>query len=170
MASSLLVQRLSLLLVASTLLCSVGCASTPILNKFLLLDTDDAAEAKPLDPNTPHVTVMLVPAKGKMRRARIPFRDGMVVSDVVGQTKAMKRFKRENIEILRKTPRDIRPLRMHVKCDRKKQGISGGSDYALHPGDIIQVMEDKSGAVDDWLGNALGPIGAKAVQSSMPSL
>jgi|GEM_PF-3484820 len=150
---------------------SVGCASTPALNKFLLLDLEPEAETvAPLDPNVPHVTVMLIPSNGKTRKARVPVQEGMLVSDVIKQTKATKRFRRETINIMRKTPRDIRPLRMHVNYNQKRQRIAPGSDYALHPGDVIQVVEDKTGAIDDIIGDALGPLGAQAVKQSVPAL
>ena len=170
MANPFSSHRLCLLVTLATVVSSVGCVSTPAINKFFLLDSEPAAEAAPLDPNTPHVTVMLIPTKGKTRRARVPLKEGMLVSDAIQQTKAAKKFRRESIEIMRPTPRDHRPLRMHVKYNQKSQRVSAGSDYALHPGDVIQVIEDNSNALDDMLGDAIGPLGAKAVQRSIPTI
>ena len=104
------------------------------------------------------VTVEFYPNRGRPKRTEVAFQDGMVAEDVLQKTGALRRFRRETIQVARFAPSGNDPVKMEVHYDRAKKQITPGTNYAIHPGDRIMVTQDTTTMVDDLMGSLLGPL------------
>lgn len=150
--------RFSLRLVSLSLLASAGCSTLPPAGGAAALLGENASA--PAATGFVHVT--LVTEDGKTRVARVPHRDGMLVSDALTQTKAMKQFYRSNVQV-RRPLQDGNFVKMSVNYDRAKRRVEPSHDYALQAGDHVEVTEVSANLVDDLIGAVIGSSNTKTV-------
>jgi hypothetical protein len=138
--------------------CSTGCST-------LALSVDDLFGANPAKagitatPGTdgPTIAIEFYPTNGQPERAFLPLESVTYVQDVLDRTKAHRKFGRIRIRIHRQLPNGS-GHKFDVHYDRKQRCIQPGFDYALHPGDRLQIYEDPTNSLDDMLQSIGGPL------------
>ena len=111
----------------------------------------------------PRCTIVMQPEKGRPEAVQVPLSEGATVQTVLDQSKAMKRFRRMNVYVLRKPAMDGKsprePQKMSVEFKRSGRQVEFDHDYALHPNDRIVVEENTSSMVDDMVGTMADALG-----------
>ncbi len=148
---------------ALTALGTSGCAGLGIGELSLFGSASGAAAAAKSDAaaeSLPKYYVEFHPDGGKPMRMEGTLDETMYVQGALEKTRAMKRFGKVNVFVVRTNQDSDRKHRMDVTYDSAKRRVTPETDYALHPGDRIVVVEDSSSLVDKLMGPALGPLGA----------
>jgi hypothetical protein len=125
---------------------------------------DLLAEEQPLSQTqTPGVpqqqgtyTVELRPTRAKHERVEVTFTGVPYVQQALEKGGAISKFRRMNVEIIRKTDGHVQKMRSSYDHVREQVPIEW--DYALYPGDVIIVTEDPRSMFDDMVESALGPL------------
>lgn len=112
------------------------------------------------DLEAPSVRVVFQPLKGRASGVVVPYEEGMVTQSALDQSRAMKRFKRASMHVRRQVPGTQNVAKMKVDYDHRKKQVDPLFDYALYPGDTIEVVEEKHSPMADFVMTALGPMGA----------
>ncbi len=102
-------------------------------------------------------TVEIKPESGSVQQFDRPLTGEVWLQDVVTQSGAPKRFRRMNIEVQRRSANG-QWAKMKAEVDRRTKKITIETDYAIHPGDRIVIVQDTSTAIDDVLGPFLGAL------------
>jgi len=127
-----------------------GCATAPLAEA-------DVAQMTPDGANSPMFTVEIKPESGSVQQFDRPLTGEVWLQDVVTQSGAPKRFRRMNIEVQRRSANG-QWAKMKAEVDRRTKKITIETDYAIHPGDRIVIVQDTSTAIDDVLGPFLGAL------------
>jgi hypothetical protein len=137
---------------------STGC-STLALSADDLFGADETKAGVTTSPGTdgPTIAIEFYPTNGQPERAFLPLESVTYVQDVLERTNAHRKFARIKIRIHRELPNGS-GHKFDVQYDRKYRRIQPGFDYALHPGDRLQIIEDPTNALDDMLQSIGGPL------------
>ena len=137
---------------------STGC-STLDSSVGDLFGGDDVKPVATPSPGTdgPTIAVEFYPKKGQPERAFLPLDSATYVQDVLERTNAQRKFSRMKIQIHRRLPNGG-GHKFDIVYDRKKRRVKDGFDYALHPGDRLQITEDPTNSFDDML-QSIGGLG-----------
>ena len=160
MTQSPLTRRYIDIVTALAVLIGGGCQSTT--PKSFVLSGDEggsAARASITDRKSdPTVWVEFHTSKGKAKRQRIAYRQGMFVSQLIQESKALKQFRREDIQLLRLADDGGSWFQMEVELDANRRNIEASTDYAVHAGDRLKITQDATSVFDDLLTATLGPL------------
>lgn len=115
--------------------------------------------AKSLPPGTPTYTVVFRVEGSKPKAVKLPLADTTYLNDALKQAGAANVFSTMKVQIVRKVPGQLQPLKLRAAWDKKAGRVSAESDYAVHPDDHIVVMDDSVGMLDQMLGTITAPLG-----------
>ena len=150
---ALKIKQVLLLSGAIATLSVSGCSTLPRPISFL-----GDGEVSPTPPKgTPAVGLSFVERGGQADKVKIPHQEGMLVEDALERTRALRRFHKAQINVIRRVPETQRVTKMKVVIERGR--VSVGSNYALMPKDIIEIREKHSTWYTDAARTALGPLG-----------
>ena len=138
-------------------LLAAGCAA-PMAGADLWpeLQPPKNAAAPTVQPG-PTFTVEIVPEHGNAARVQFPHTPESHVQDALDQSRAVKKFRRMTVEVLRPDADGSgRVDRMAAKFNSGKRQVSMLTDYSLYPGDVVRVTEDTSTILDDIVEKSLG--------------
>jgi hypothetical protein len=117
----------------------------------------------------PECTIVVQPARGKPRVVQMPLTEGATVQTALDHSKASKRFRRMNIEVLRKphaqASSPVPVQKMQVEYDRRRREVEIEYDYALYPNDRVIVEEDTTTVFDDMVEKVAGKLGVPMVRN-----
>jgi hypothetical protein len=140
-----------------------GCAGLSTGELSLLGSAGDDAAAAKSDAaaiSLPKYSVEIYPDAGQPQRVEAALDGTTFVQGALEKTGATKRFRKMNVFVIRANSDGAGKHRMDVTYDSAKRRVASDTDYALHPGDRIVVVEDTSTFVEKMLGPMLGPLGA----------
>ena len=132
----------SALVGVSLLLCVSGCAtiSAPWQDLFAASDTPPADAEERSTPDVPTYMVELQNGSKEPERYRLPLVDNNTyIQDVLEKSKAAKRFGRVTIQLWRPMPGEAGYQKLDVPFDRAARRVNPGYDYAVHPGDRLEI-------------------------------
>ncbi len=109
-------------------------------------------------PARAHVVVELRTGQQKPEYLRAPLNDTMLVQTALKESGALNRFHSMNVTIVRKLA-DGHKVRLPVHFNPKKRRVTDATNFALHPDDVIEVVEDTSTLWDRMIDSALEPLG-----------
>ncbi|MFV1966727.1 MAG: hypothetical protein ACC628_14985 [Pirellulaceae bacterium] len=142
----------------------VGSAGCGTFNRNVghLFGGDDtkSVAAPSVGADGPTIAIEFYPEDGKPERAYLPLDSVTYVQQVFERTNAHRRFSRMKAQIHRQLP-DGGSHKLDVRYDRKSRRVEPGFDYALHPGDRLQITEDTTNVIDDMLESVAGPFSSK---------
>jgi hypothetical protein len=115
-------------------------------------------EAAGVAPQVDKFTVELRADSGKTAVVEQPISGELTVQQALEQSKALKRFKRMDIELYRPLPSGGWH-KMTLEFDRGSRTVPPEYDYAVLPGDRIVLIEDTSTFLDDILKQTTEPLG-----------
>ena len=131
---------------------ATGCSSlqsTPI---------DPLVESSELSTVTdPMVVVELRDGDNDREYLRAPLQESMLVQDALKGAGAIRRFRRMDVVLVRKTPAGEK-LRLPVRYDSSNRRVVNENNYALHGGDWIEVTKDNSTTFDRMVEKAFEPL------------
>ena len=156
-------SRYITLVLASLLpLCAGGCATLTSPGRSLLShligDKKPAAEDHNLLVNGESVVVELHRGAGVLDRLRVPFKPGMVVQDVLEESRVIDRFSRMTIKLKRRTAGQQSYLPLTAVYDYDKRTVRPESNYSIRPGDFLIITEDRTTATEEIFRQLLGPL------------
>ncbi len=151
-------KGLASLLVASLLVVGSGCQS---LNSF---SSSQTPAAGPAGAGNGGYTVAMHSVK-KIK----PFRGVLntdptqptTVQTALDSAGASKHFRGMEIELIRKVDGEYQPLRLPVDYVAREKAVKMEQDYALHPGDTINIRAKSNSPIDQILGTLSGATGLK---------
>ncbi|MFM7846492.1 MAG: hypothetical protein ACKPEY_19975 [Planctomycetota bacterium] len=103
----------------------------------------------------PQCAVELRSEGRKATRVSVPLNQETHVQDALVQSGAVKKFRRMNVELYRRTPAG-KSHKMAVAYDSTKRQVEFQNDYFLKPDDVLVVTEDTSTMLDDMFRKASG--------------
>jgi hypothetical protein len=136
-----------LLVAASWILATTGCQSLMLGNPSDDAPSHDAALAAASEPEK--FSIEFYPVSDKPERLEMPLQSPLFVQEALEKSEALKRFRREKIQLYRKTQGSTPYSRLEVTYDHGKRRVPPESDYAIHPGDRLIIAEDTSTFFDD---------------------
>ena len=156
-------SRYITLVLASLLpLCAGGCATLTSPGRsflsHLIGDKKPAAEDHNLLVNGESVVVELHRGAGVLDRLRVPFKPGMVVQDVLEESRVIDRFSRMTIKLKRRTAGQQSYLPLTAVYDYDKRTVRPESNYSIRPGDFLIITEDRTTATEEIFRQLLGPL------------
>ena len=145
---------------ALAVLIGSGCQSTAPKSFVLSGDESDSAVRANISDRNPEQTVWVEfhTSNGKAKRQRVAYRQGMFVSELIQETRALKQFRREDIQLLRLADDGASWFQMEVELDPNRRNIEASTDYAVHAGDRLKITQDATSVFDDVLTATLGPL------------
>lgn len=96
--------------------------------------------------------------KGKPQAVELDVTNQLHMQTALDQSGAAKKWSRMDIELYRPLPNGGWH-KMEIEFDRGAHRVPPEYDYAVLPGDRIVVKEDAASLMDDFLEQALGPLG-----------
>lgn len=97
---------------------------------------------------SPAITLEVIDGGRHMERIPLPEGSSMVVSNIVDDAQLIKRLGRIRVTVLRPMGEGEPPVRMEVDFDSDGKKVMEGQNYAIRPGDHIQVIPDKRGFLE----------------------
>lgn len=156
-----LFRRAPLFLVAASIgLAAAGCQSLMLGDLTDNPKQQDAVLAAASDAEKYSIEFHSV--DGKPERVEMPLQAPLFLQDALDNSEALAHFRREKIQLYRKTSESAPYTRLEVAYDRSKRRVFPESDYAIHSGDRLIITEDTSTFVDDMLGSVRGPFAGLA--------
>ena len=131
---------------------SAGCA-------VLSGQPDPLLQQQVADPSgaQPMVVVELRDGDSDKEYLRAPWTETMVVQDALKGSGAIHRFRHMHIVLVRETPSGQK-LRLPVQYDASKRRVVESNNYAMHPGDWLEVTRDTRTVFDRMIKSALEPL------------
>ncbi len=138
----------ALFVVASTVGCSAlkSAPATP-----LAADTETAMIDDPL------VVVELRDGNSDREYLRAPLKESMLVQDALKGSGAVRRFKRMDVVLVRRVSNGQK-LRLPIRYNSSQRRVADENNYALHPGDWLEVTENTSNTFDRMIETAMEPL------------
>lgn len=133
---------------------TAGCNVTNGAKPTPLFGSNSNRSSQPMQqtqPNQGVVTVELHPTRGKITRGEIPMTDMMTVQDALQKSGATKKFRNLNFEVVRFNKEKGKQVKMGGSYLPEKRTAAAHYNYALRPGDRVNVTEDTSSATDSVL-------------------
>ncbi|MDA7951182.1 MAG: hypothetical protein MPJ24_06805 [Pirellulaceae bacterium] len=130
-----------------------GCTavSTPKSQSDLLFE----GKGEALAANVPQYLVEMKNSNGDTSRYQGAINETTTLQKALADSGAVKKFSRMKVHILRKGATG-KTERLNAEFDHFKQKVKIASDYHLHSGDRIVVVEDTRTVFDDVLEAAIG--------------
>jgi len=139
----------------AVLLLLTGCATLRVPPGTSDSLTD--ASVPPAAAPAPTYTIEIHPERGEVGTKTVPLGEQSYVQNAVDESGALRRFRRIKIQVVRKgNVAGHKMAKMEVDFDNGRRQVPMQSDYALHPGDRVMIIEDSSSIVDDVMGRLLG--------------
>lgn len=137
-----------------------GCATLDASLDDLIGAAPDMPKADAAPPaGVQSFVVELRTDENEVEKYKLPLpKEPIYVQQVLDKSKAVKRFGRVTIQIWRERPDGGGHHKIDIRYDRKKRAIPPGYDYAIHAGDRLVIMKDKSTIMDDMLQSVGGPV------------
>lgn len=131
-----------------------GCAALPASHSA------DLAQEVSSEPDVRgEVVVELRDNKGS-RFLKAPLRGNMFVDDALKGSGALEEFNRMDVVVVRALPGGEK-LRMPVTYNPDTREVNSATNFALHPGDVVEVRDDPRTLLSRMIDSAfstLGPI------------
>lgn len=107
----------------------------------------------------PSCTVAIYSKGARPKEVKLPVTGQMFVQEALNKSGVSKRFNRMKVVLIRPRPYGKGRHKMDIKFRSGKKRVSLNSDYAIHPGDRLVVIEDNSTAFDDMIDKVTEPLG-----------
>ncbi len=143
---------------AGFLLCGVaqlfcGCTTLPTSSPVAL----DQQMADRPDASREVVVVIKPTDEAEREFLKAPVQPNMLIEDALKGSGATRRFRRMDVTLVRRTPGG-QLLRLPIKFDIQSRRVASSTNYAVHPGDRLEVVEDTSSIVDRMLESVVEPL------------
>ncbi len=144
-SSAFVVSLVAVLAVAS------GCRVTNNSKPAPLFGANEKSPVEQAPASQGMVTVELHPTRGKVTRGQMPCAESMTVQDALEISGANKKFRNLTYEVVRFDQEKGKQIKMGGSYLPEKRTAAAHFDYALRPGDQINVTEDSSSPIDGVL-------------------
>lgn len=149
-------QKTAMILAGILVFAAVAPGCSTLQTDHTALQAASAQAEKP--PVRGYVVVQLRSGQKRAEYLRAPLTDTMLVQTALKESGALSRYHRMNVTLVRKMV-DGQRVRMPVHLNSKTRQVTDATNFALHPDDVIEVVEDTTTLVDRMIDSALEPLG-----------